>query len=441
VRRAIDDIPKLLGNFVIDFYGHQAIAEAWAEFTLWKGYDLGADMRMMGIFGPWLYHRWDVDPQDDKSILPRDLRGRTPTRVFLERRARRLDPLVVRYLEACLAAPFSFYEILQCEPGRGFRARCVLTGEEHDVLERSASESMNAGDILFGAVVPIDGIVLLEACSPFPLSPIDKIQIIELREDLEDSGFTEPDPDDPRNTFGVDIRDLYLTLINRFLDPRPPQLTNTDGEPLELQRLSFDLDDAEHAFAALASGADDAHAERAADGRLERATFTWTKGGNRMHPGWENTVLGHIEIVGKRLVAHVNSDERALAFRGVVEKALGGAARYCGSEPVDLHEVEDGEDIDDASGGDGESQKLAELPEVREHVGRMLEKHYDDWVTQPLPVLHGARPIDVVREPNGREKVEALVLEMERGAARMDPGGVAEAALARVRERLGLPRR
>jgi hypothetical protein len=210
---------------------------------------------------------------------------------------------------------------------------------------------------------------------------------------------------------------------------------------LELQRLSFDLDDAEHAFAVLASGADDAHAERAADGRLERASFTWTKGGNRMHPSWENTVLGRIEIAGKRLVAHVNSDERALTFRGVVEKALGSAARYCGSEAVDLHTPDDGEEIDDASPGEGESQNLAALPEVRERVGRMLEQHYNDWVTQPLHALHGDRPIDAVRDPNGREKVEALVLEMERGAARMDPGGVGEAAIARVRERLGLPRR
>lgn len=439
VRRAIDGIPTLLGNFVTEVYGAKAIVEAWTEFTLRGGYELGADVRMMGIFMPWLYHRWDTDPQDDKSILPHDLRGRAPTAVFLERRARRLDPLVVRYLEACVAAPFSFHEILRCEPGHGFRARDVLTGEEQEVLESSASQSMTAGDILFGQLVPIEGIVLLEACSPYPLSPIDKIRIIELREDLEEVGFREPD--DPPAMWDVDIRDLYFKLIERFLDPRPPELQNTDGEPLKLQRMSFDLDDAERALAVLASGENDADVERTADGRLERARFSWTRPGNRLHASWENTILGNIEITSTRLVAHVNSDGRAAALREFVEKRLGSAARYRGSEAVELPGPDAGEELEAGSRDDGAPQDLAELPEVREHLSRMLEKHYENWVTQKLPALGNRRPIDVVGERNGREKVEALVLEMERGAARMSPGGVGEAAIARVRERLGLARR
>jgi hypothetical protein len=77
------------------------------------------------------------------------------------------------------------------------------------------------------------------------------------------------------------------------------------------------------------------------------------------------------------------------------------------------------------------------LPEVREHLSRVLGKHYDDWVTEELPVLGGRKPIDVVREPNGREKVEALVADMERNAARMQPG-ISEVAFKRLRERLGL---
>jgi hypothetical protein len=51
----------------------------------------------------------------------------------------------------------------------------VLTGQEHEVLERAASASMQAGDVFFGQLVPIDGVVLLEACSPYAHSPADKI--------------------------------------------------------------------------------------------------------------------------------------------------------------------------------------------------------------------------------------------------------------------------
>jgi hypothetical protein len=56
-----------------------------------------------------------------------------------------------------------------------------------------------------------------------------------------------------------------------------------------------------------------------------------------------------------------------------------------------------------------------------------------------LPALGGRKPIDVVHEPNGRQKVEALVADFERHAART-PDGLSDGALVRLRERLALPR-
>jgi hypothetical protein len=57
-----------------------------------------------------------------------------------------------------------------------------------------------------------------------------------------------------------------------------------------------------------------------------------------------------------------------------------------------------------------------------------------------LDAFGGRRPIDVMQEPHGREKVEAVVEEMERHARDGGPEGSIE-ALARLRERLGLVRR
>jgi hypothetical protein len=441
VRRAIDGMPRLLGRFVADVYGPDAVEEAWDDFTLWEGYGFDPESPLMAVFMPWLYHCWEPDPWEDVSVVDEPLRGRTPTSLLLERHGEQFDPLFERYLAACLEAPFSFHEILRCDSGHGFRVRDVITGEEHEVLERSASESMSVGDVLFAQLVPIEGIVLLEACSPYALSPVDKIAIIELREQIEAAPPMEPDLGGPLRNWGIEIRELYLELIGHVLDRRPPVLHNTDGELLKLQRVLFDIDDAERVFAALAhtdGGAADADVERAADGRLERVQFPWTKAGNRLHASWENTVLGHIEISSARLVAHVNSDERARAFRDIVEQALGSAARYRGSELVERDELDAELEGVDSEGGTAD-EDLALLPEVREHLDRMFERHYDDWATQELPVLGGRRPIDVVREPNGREKVEALVADMERHAARMNPG-VGEAAFARLRERLGLTR-
>ena len=360
--------------------------------------------------------------------------------MFLERRGARLDPLLQRYLEACLEAPFSFHEILRCDAGHGLRTRDVLTGAEHEVREATASQSLEIGDVLYGLLVPIDGVVILEACSPYVLSPADKIAIIELREQFETRPYSAPRFKEELRDYDTEVREVYIGLIRRMLDPQPPVLHNSDGELFVMHRIDFDVDDAERALAALAqavSEAAEAEVVRAPDGRLERARFPWMKPGNRPRSGFENTVLGHIELTPDRIVAHANSAERAVRLREVLERALGATARLRSIEVIDPADLDS--ELEPPAGEDDAAEDLSALPEVREHLSRMYQEHYDDWVTQPLPALGGRKPIDVVREPNGREKVEALVADFERHAART-PDGLSDAALVRLRERLGLPR-
>ena len=449
VRRAIDGHAALLGSFVVDVYGPEAFEEAWDEFTCWDGPPFDPESPLMTIFMPWLFHSWEPDPYEDVSVVDVSLRGLAPTSVFLEQNPR-LDPVLARYLSACLKAPFSFHEVLRCDVGRGFRARDVLTREEHEVLEQSGTEAMSVGDVLFGQLVPIDGMVLLEACSPYAFSPIDKVDIIELREQIEAAPATDTDFGGLLHNWASEIRELYLALIERFLDPRPPVMVNTDGEMLQLQRVIFDVDDAERALTALieaAGGANGADVQRAADGRLERARFPWIRPGNARHASGEVTVLGEVELTATSLIAHVNSDERAAAFCDVVEQAAGSAVRYRDSEIVELddelelEELEEGAELEDADAeGTDEALDLSDAPEVREHLAEIVARHYADWEMQELDVFAGRRPIDVMQEPHGPEKVEAVIEDMERHARATGPEG-SVAALTRVRERLGLVRR
>jgi hypothetical protein len=398
VRRIIGDAPRLLSSFIADVYEPEAVEQAWDEFTVWEGYPFDEESPMMAIFMPWLFHCWEPDPHEEPAVVPAPLQNRPPTSVFLERRGARLEPLLKRYLEACLEAAFSFHEILRADPGRGFRTRDLLTGAEHDVREATASRSMQAGDVLFAMLVPIDGIVILEACSPYVLSPQDKIPIIELREQFEAKPVSAARFKDDLRGYDIEIREVYIHLMRRVLDPHPPILHNTDGELLELNRLVYDVDDAERAFTALGRTFTEGEVARAPDGRLERAA----------------------------------------RVRELLDQALDGVARLRSAEVLDPAELDT--ELEPAGGdGDMTAEELAALPEVREHLSRMYEKHYEDWVTHPLPALGGRRPIDVVSEPNGREKVEALIADFERHAARAGDG-LSDAALGRLRERLGLAR-
>jgi len=447
VRRAIDGHAALLASFVFDVYSPDAVEEAWDDFTLWDGPAFDAESPLMTIFTPWLYHAWEPDPYEDVSIVDVSLRDRTPTSVFLEQHPQ-LDPVLARYLSACLEAPYSFHEVLRCDVGRGFRTRDLLTLEEHEVLEQAAAEDIDVGDVLFCQLVPIDGIVLLEACSPYAFSPIDKIDIIELREQMEGAPATETDFGGPLQKWAIEIRELYVALIKRLLDWRPPVLQNTDGELLQLQRVVFDVDDAERTLAALvqvAAGANGADVRRSADGRLERARFAWIRPGDAEGASEETTVLGEVELTATSLVAHVNSDERAGSFCDIVEQAAGSAVRYRDIELVELDdELADELAVEDLEHADEEPSDepldLSRLPEVREHLGEIVARHYADWEMHELDAFAGRRPIDVMQEPHGPEKVAALIEEMERHARQTGPEG-AVAALMRVRERLGLVRR
>jgi hypothetical protein len=86
---------------------------------------------------------------------------------------------------------------------------------------------------------------------------------------------------------------------------------------------------------------------------------------------------------------------------------------------------------------EAESAALAQHPEVQARVQQMMAEHFERWVTETIPALNGQTPLEAVRDPEGREKVMALVIEAERGACRMKPP-VDPATLRRVREQLGL---
>ncbi len=454
VRRAVQDYAPAMMRFIRDVYGPGAVDEAWDEFMLWEDEVPALDPGTphLQIFTPWFFHSWAPDPYDT-AVADASLHDRSPTSIYLERRGRHLEPVLRRYLEACLESPFSFHEIRRCDPGRGFLARDVMTGEEREVLERGASQSLESGAILFGQLVPVEGIVMLEACAPFGFPPIRKLEIIELRKRilLQNDMFAR----ELLRDWDSELRDLYLTLFDEVLNPPIPKLHNTDGDELAMHRLVFDVESAQAAFDALkhlAVGESQEEllscAERDAEGDLLRVRFDWKRRGNRTQPGWDNTVLGSIAIDGTRLTAQVNSVKRAGAFRRAVEKALGHRAKHQDTEVESVEEMlSDTGTAEEISGmqegpgrrGFADHDELAELPEVQEKVREMMARHYEHWATEKIPALGGRTPLEAVKDPDGREQVEALVAQIEFDAKTMKPPLDME-ILRKMRGRLGLAR-
>lgn len=433
VRRALDGHAKTMTQFTTEIWGADAIDRAWAEFMPQQSAPFDPEGPHTPMFMPWMFHCWR--PQGAEP----------PTRAYLDRRARTIDPLRREYLESCLSSRFSFFEVEGCQPGRGFGLHDLFSGERHEVVERSGSQALQDGDLIYGLLAHAAGVTLVEAMNTFVIPPIHKIDVIRLRQHLRSAAGSPAG--DVRVAHAETLRKLYLQLADRILNPPLPVLHNTDGDPLVLHKLVFDVESAQAAFDALKHLDFDAEeaellagATRDAAGTLQQVSLAWKRRGNRKHKDWNNTVLAHLDINGRRLTAEVNSEKRAAAFRRLVERAMGERARFR------VAEVQSGEKLMSqvrarASSGQRRpaplDDELQNSPEVRALLDAMVARHYEDWVGQKIPALGGKTPRAAMKTADGREMVEALVRDMERNNSRQ-PQPVDEGVFRALRERLGL---
>ena len=440
IRTAIEGLVPELLKFTYSQLDARLVDEAWTEFT-GEERAFEPENPHLPVFMPWFFYQWTPDPEGTE--FP-DLAARSATVAgdFLARRRRHLDPLLVRYVEACAASAFSFHEVMEVEAGRGFTLRDVVLEHELFVVDHSASRGVGPGDIVFAQVVIVDGLALLESCATMVFRPGDKPAIIELRKRIRAKG----DSSDAAllKAWDIELIDLYLELAERVLAPRLPELQNTDGEPLEPSTLVFRVADVEAAVAAVDSArlpSDESIAQddvrRDAAGGLIEATWTWQRAGNAIHKSWSNTSLGHLSLKGNTLKLLVNSAARAARGRTMVERVLGANATYRARRVDSVDKmIEEAKQHPSPREG-SEHERLMQVPEVRRQLQEMLMRHYTDWLTTAVPALGGLTPREAVRDRDGREAVAAMVAQLERDGTRQSPP-LDPAVPAMLRRELGL---
>ena len=149
LRALLDGFATEMLRFTAEAYGPLALHEAWDEFTGYDDLEFDPNTPFMQLFMPWFFHCWAPDPVATK-VVNKSLHDVIPTAAYLSAKGRQLDPLLRRYLVSLLTAPFTFFEVLACDPGTGMILRDVMTQEEHAVTERAASRGMEPGDLLSG---------------------------------------------------------------------------------------------------------------------------------------------------------------------------------------------------------------------------------------------------------------------------------------------------
>jgi hypothetical protein len=432
-------LPIDLLRFVKSRYGVELIDEAWREFTLYEERTFDEGSVHLPVFIPWFFYDWQPDPAN--TLLEQGEVANFPVAsAYLKGRGRNEDPLAARYLLACLGSAFSFLDVLTVSPGAGFTMRDSLTGLESTVIEKIASQTIQKGDIVFAKVVSLDGLSILDGCSPIAFPPLEKAAIIELRKFIRKTHRTVTA--EILKDYGQEMLEIYHSTTDRLLNPKPPVLANTDGDPLMLCRVTYQITSPRAAFDALRSlsldqTADELLADATFDaaGQLAAVEIPWLKKG-KANMAFQMISLGRIQIEGDRLVAELNSEERAKRFRKLADELLPAGCRHLSTV---LESVEAALEAHrrNRPAEALEEEDLNERPEVKALLAEHLTAHYQAWPKMKLPALDGKTPLQAMKSPEGREMVEALLLDMEQ-RSKAGPGLDRE-ILAELRATLGAP--
>jgi len=426
-------------------FGETALDIAMDEFLVWPEMGLPQDQIVdhMQFFVPWFVFNWMYDPNDAEVEL--DVPPlKTVAEIYARKRGQRLDKLEKRLIDAASGRPFSFFEVTSCQRGEGYRLKDIFQGIETDVIEKQGSENARPGDILLTRIVQIDHVAMLVGCGSILIAPNFKPAIIDLRREmLQEYRHITPDV---LKVYDIEIRELYFDIYESLL--QPSQLCNTDGDPLLFHTLHYDIDDAETAFKHFCSlsVAEDEKTLRSSaimddKGRVIKAEIPWSREGHKASSALDNTILGRIVINNQKLTIEVNSEARAKAIRKEVKTRLGKYARYKTTEiqsPESIpakEKIAEGRNLEKEMGHDD----LMQIPEVRDKMAKVLTAHWDGWVDKKIPVLGGITPREAVKNSDGRESVEALLIDAERHTEYDEQmGDISLDAIKDTRRRLGL---
>ncbi len=434
-------IPKLL-RFARENFGEEDLREvAWSAWINKPSIFEFEEEVESQIYLPWyLFTAQRPVKQGGKLENPAKA-------MQLDRKASYLSGDEKKLLEATNLSPFTFYTVKSIEKGHSFVAYDLLRQEDFDIREKQATQILNTGYLLFGRHVSINGISFMMGMSPHVFEDEKFIEVMKLRRELLKFHGVDHLRLSELNGSQDRIISLYLEIRDQVINSPPGRLTNTDGDDFLPQKLHFqskeDISTVFYKLFDLATGANKRRLleglEVDAQGKIVRACLPWLRRGNAKYKTWHNTVLGNIEIMPRKIVIEVNSNNRAECIRQEVERRLGETISYQTKliEPVD-HILKE-KNFKKNLALDTQLRNInIDNESKRKLEKRNMDMHWREWLVSPLECLEFRTPEEAVKDDEGRELLEALLVSME-VKSRHDPSAQGP-DISSLRESLGLSR-
>jgi hypothetical protein len=226
-------------------------------------------------------------------------------------------------------------------------------------------------------------------------------------------------------------RPMLSSVPSEWPDTRLPHLANTDGEDIVFTEMHFRVKDEKVARRRLA-------VLKSFDYDEKRDTWTWLKARSRVSPDAPRTSLGTFSFKEGRLVAEMNSRERALRLEA---KLLGHLRGLLVLEKTLYRRMEDLPPLspEELAAHRKEYEELNARPEVQAALRNYLEKHYfEKWPREKVPALGNLTPLQAAKTEKGREKLDALLDYYDR-VQEGKSGTLPRVDINRLRRLLGFP--
>ena len=312
---------------------------------------------------------------------------------FLERRGALLADDEVMTGELWLLRPRSLFEVEEVTPGEGMLLRDLLTGDRHQVRERSASRQLTAGTMLVTRVAPIgDGDVIFGGGIPIDLH--ERSQFIELL------------------TGEPTAEEIVSVVAQRF---RGPAMATAEGDSLLFVQGTLTTTSPRRLSDAL-------------DAALDSSEDGWQLSEPGMMDG--QRVLATLRLQGRTLTVETMSEaryERVLAILDDLDVPLVERSLEV-KDPMDT--VAEG-----GSAADGPPSRTLDPntdPRAREIMSQLIAQYESDWLDESIPALDGVTPRAAAADPTRREDLIRLLDTFPANGSPLEMDG------SRLRAALGL---
>lgn len=418
-------IPKLM-KFAFETMGPE-VEQAWEDFNDHESVeDFDPEAPINVLFMPWFLFNCVIESQPTGSI---EFSETTIAELFLLEKGKSISSDEEMLLHSYVRCPYTLCEVVEVKAGVGMTLLDLLRRIKYEVVERSASETLKRGEIIYCATSDVAGLRSNVGMGPYALRPTAKRDVLELREWIVAETGSEKIAIEHLHEFEYDIRGLYLSILRGMFIP--PRLANTDKDPFLPHKLYFDIDSADGAFHGLKALAEGWKESDLLDGGtieaglIVKAEIPWLGGTEEARKRLGGPVLlGLLKIDEDRLVVEVNSKERAELIRQIVEERLGNTAAYKTTliEPIEssIEERWKATAPGSSSSSDAEDRDHSDFisfddaqPEVRAMMEEVSRQHWESWFDLPVPALNNMTPREAAKTDKGRELLDSLLLFYE----------------------------